>query len=240
VVPHRWWKKQSNQGYVLRCRWWNTEPILGTVVRGRRRRIECCSWALLGNSRIAAGEDCLAFEPNSIALGRKAASFHAGTFVWSDSTGGATSSAKNQFTVKASGGARFFSDAAMSTGVTLAAGGGAWAAVSDRNVKENIEPVIGEEVLRKLAGIPIAEWNYITQDDAIRHIGPMAQDFHAAFGVGEDDRHITTIDADGVLMAAVQALHKENQSQESEIVALRELIVHLRDELESLKSAKYR
>jgi len=59
-----------------------------------------------------------------------------------------------------------------------------------------------------VAEVAILTWNYKTQDDSIRHIGPMAQDFRAAFGLGEDDKRITTIDADGVALAAIQALYK--------------------------------
>ncbi|MBK8740834.1 MAG: tail fiber domain-containing protein [Betaproteobacteria bacterium] len=77
-----------------------------------------------------------------------------------------------------------------------------------RRRKANLAPVDARAVMEKLARIPISTWNYKTQDAAIRHIGPMAQDFAAAFGVGEDERHITTIDADGVALAALQGLYQ--------------------------------
>jgi hypothetical protein len=48
----------------------------------------------------------------------------------------------------------------------------------------------------------------------------MAQDFYAAFGVGEDDRHISTVDADGVALAAIQGLYQLMQEQNAQIVAL--------------------
>jgi hypothetical protein len=145
--------------------------------------------------------------------------------VWGDSYDtDVISSASDQFTVRASGGVRFFTDAFLSTGATLAAGGGSWASISDRNVKENVTPVRGEDILTKLAEIPIAEWNYISQDDSVRHIGPMAQDFYAAFGVGEDNRHITAIDADGVALAAIKALYQRNLELEAQIEELRRLI----------------
>ncbi len=67
-------------------------------------------------------------------------------------------------------------------------------------------------MLARLAEVPISTWNYTSQDASIRHIGPMAQDFYAAFGVGEDDTHITTVDADGVALAAIQGLYAENQA----------------------------
>ena len=44
-------------------------------------------------------------------------------------------------------------------------------------------------------------------------MGPMAQDFSAAFGLGEDDKHISTVDADGVALAAIQGLHQQLQTK---------------------------
>jgi len=75
-------------------------------------------------------------------------------------------------------------------------------------------------LLGKLAQIPVLTWNYKSQDPAIRHIGPTAQDFFAAFGVGEDERRISTIDADGVALAAIQALHQLNLEKDRQIERL--------------------
>jgi hypothetical protein len=80
--------------------------------------------------------------------------------------------------------------------------------VSDRNAKANFSAVDGQTVLSRLAALPIATWNYKAQPDSIRHMGPTAQDFSAAFGLGEDDRHISTVDAQGVALAAIQALYQ--------------------------------
>jgi hypothetical protein len=66
------------------------------------------------------------------------------------------------------------------------------------------------------------EWSYKAQDPSVRHIGPMAQDFHTAFGVGEDDRRISSVDADGVALAAIQGLHSMVQEKEKEIEALKQ------------------
>ena len=67
------------------------------------------------------------------------------------------------------------------------------------------------EVLEQVARLPIATWNYLSQDRAIRHMGPMAQDLHAALGLGESDKHIATIDADGVALAAIQGLTRSSK-----------------------------
>ena len=66
----------------------------------------------------------------------------------------------------------------------------------------------------------IREWNYKAQDAAIRHVGPTAQDFHAAFGLGEDPLRISTIDADGIALAGVSALARENAALKAQLAAL--------------------
>ena len=83
---------------------------------------------------------------------------------------------------------------------------------SDRNAKARFTPVNTRDVLTKLAAVPIATWAY-TNAPGIRHIGPVAQDFAAAFAVGEDEKHIATVDADGVALAAIQGLNQKLEEQ---------------------------
>jgi hypothetical protein len=159
----------------------------------------------------------------AFAAGRRAKANHQGTFVWGDSyDGDVASSANNQFTVRASGGSRFYSDTALSAGVSLAAGGTAWAVISDRNVKKNFQPVNSREVLERLAALPITRWNYKWEsDDGVPHLGPMAQDFKAAFYPGTDDKSITTQEADGVALAAIQGLNLKVEQKNAEIAELK-------------------
>jgi len=89
--------------------------------------------------------------------------------------------------------------------------------VSDRNLKANFSPVDGKLILERLSAVPITTWNYQSQDPSIRHMGPMAQDFFAAFGLGESERHIGTLDADGVALAAIQGLHEMLRDKEKTI-----------------------
>jgi len=170
---------------------------------------------------IPGGEDNTASGRYSFAAGRKASAIHKGAFVWGDSAASEiASSAEDQFTARTAGGVRFFSDAAATTGVILNPGSGSWSSISDRNTKENFAPVDTEQILARLAPIPIKSWNYKSQGPTIRHIGPTAQDFHAAFSVGKDEKHITTIDADGVALAAIQGLYKMVKEQEKRIAEL--------------------
>ncbi len=92
--------------------------------------------------------------------------------------------------------------------------------VSDRNVKRDIEPVDEQAVLETLATVPVSSWSYKSDDPAIRHVGPMAQDFYAAFGLGGTDRAYNSIDAHGVALAAIKALYERVQAQDARIERL--------------------
>jgi hypothetical protein len=148
----------------------------------------------------------------SFAAGYGAEAVTNGAFVWADesSTARVKSAFNNEFVARASGGVYFYSNAASTAGVRLPAGGGAWSSLSDRNMKTGVAALDDAAVLDKVAALPVNVWSY-TSEPGVRHVGPMAQDFYAAFGVGEDDRHITSIDEDGVALAAIKALHAENR-----------------------------
>jgi Collagen triple helix repeat (20 copies)/Chaperone of endosialidase len=91
--------------------------------------------------------------------------------------------------------------------------------LSDRNAKEHLHPVEGAQVLAKLATVPMFTWNYRTNPD-IRHIGPMAQDFHAAFGFGDDEKHIGIVDSEGVALVAIQELYQMNLEKDRQMQAM--------------------
>jgi hypothetical protein len=97
---------------------------------------------------------------------------------------------------------------------------GTFVSASDRNKKENFAEIDSRQILEMVANLPIQYWNYIADESKVRHIGPMAQDFHAAFNIGPDDKHITTVDADGIALAAIKALKAENDALKSEFVTL--------------------
>jgi hypothetical protein len=116
-------------------------------------------------------------------------------------------------------------------GVQLAIGAGAWSTLSDRNLKTDIQAILPLDVLERLVAMPIQQWRYIGQPGAVQHIGPMAQDFAAAFGVGENDTTISTVDADGVALAAIQGL---NQKLETELAQSRAETASLQAQLQQL------
>jgi trimeric autotransporter adhesin len=111
---------------------------------------------------------------------------------------------------------------------------GTFVSASDQALKENFGAVNPREVLEKVAALHLSEWNY-KQDPGTRHVGPMAQDFHAAFGVGTDDKTIATVDADGVALAAIQGLNQKVESQAAILQAKDHQIARLETELAELQ-----
>src|SRR4051812_11080879 len=124
------------------------------------------------------------------------------------------------------------------SGVRLAAGGGAWTTVSDRNARENFSAVNAREILEKVAALPVQTWNYKSQRESIRHIGPMAQDFSTAFGCGETNTGITTVDADGVALAAIQGLNQKLQEKEARLESLEKTVAELQKMVTKLMEQK--
>jgi hypothetical protein len=103
--------------------------------------------------------------------------------------------------------------------------------VSDRNIKRDIEPVDSRAVLEGVARLPVATWSYQADDPSVRHMGPMAQDFRAAFGLGDTDRAYYAIDAHGVAFASIQALYQQVQEQNARLERLEKENADLRSRL---------
>lgn len=135
-----------------------------------------------------------------------------------------------------SGQAPFESDKLINTssGAYLTTGG-AWTDASDRNLKENFTSVNTAELLTKLKTLEISNWNYKSENPNIKHIGPVAQDFYAAFGVGNDDKSISTIDPAGIALATIQELEKRTSYLQMENQSLKEKIALLEQNLKKLE-----
>lgn len=107
----------------------------------------------------------------------------------------------------------------------------------DKNAKENFSNINTLEILEKLASIPIQSWNYKEDSSSVRHIGPTAQDFHAVFEVnGDDNIHISSVDAQGVALAAIQGLNEKNEKLKAENAQLHTNLVNLEARLSALES----
>ena len=196
-----------------------------------------------GLDAVAAADSSMAFGYNSYAL-------HAGACLMTDDNGNWSggvlySSAKNQMTMRYTGGYRLYTNwtgSSSTVGVSLPAGGNSWSTISDRRKKTNFAPVNGEEILKKIDGFELTSWNYKDQEAAdFRHYGPMAQDFFAAFGHDQygrigDDTTIGQADLEGVSFIAIQALEKRTNQQAAEIAQLKALLAGLSETNKGLKA----
>jgi trimeric autotransporter adhesin len=211
----------------------NTASGTAATVAGGQENMATGTVATVGGglANIASGESATvpgglanaAAGDYSLAAGRRAKvdAAHDGTFLFADSTdANFASAAANEFAVRAAGGFRFRTATDLSTGCDLPAGSGTFSCTSDRAAKTDFARVDGETVLGRLAGVPIQTWRYRTQGGGVRHIGPTAQDFYAAFGFGEDERRISLVDAEGVALAAIQALYRLSQDLAARTQAL--------------------
>jgi hypothetical protein len=167
-----------------------------------------------GESNIARGRSSFAGGTAAVT-GDATGTAHPGAFIWSDnsSTTPFYSEQANQFAARATGGVRFVTGVNSSgvpiSGVVAAAGAGSFTSLSDRFSKTAFSPVKPSEILQKVVALPISTWQYLSQDRSVRHIGPVSQDFKKAFEVGETDKGISTVDADGVAFAAIQGLNQK-------------------------------
>lgn len=192
-----------------------------------------------GQGSVALGYRVTADANYAVALGHRAsANGFSGVFVASDqsTTDSTEASANNQFMTRYAGGYRLFTNASETVGVSLSAGSSSWNVISDVARKEAFLPVDPDDVLARIRSLPLTTWRYIDEEDrAVRHIGPMAQDWHRAFGFSGDSTIINMSDLDGVNLAGIQALEARTARQSAEIEALAADNAALRAQLETLR-----
>jgi hypothetical protein len=178
---------------------------------------------------VAGGANNLATGQGSFAAGSSARPSHPGAFVWADSQfGPIASTADNQFIARAQGHFFLQSDSSLddqggfintSTGAFLSTGG-TWTNSSDEHLKAGFERVDPKRVLERVDALPVRSWHY-KAEPSVRHIGPVAQDFYRAFRVGPDNKHIASVDADGVALAAIKGLSEKVKRLQRTVASLR-------------------
>jgi trimeric autotransporter adhesin len=175
-----------------------------------------------GTGNSAAGE-------GSFAAGMNADAALDGSFVWGDdSTSDPVAAlAANTFDIRAAGGIWLGTTSAptdpmgngrfidTSTGAYLSSDG-TWTNNSDAAKKQDFRKLNPLRVLEQIGNMSIANWSYKVDKPSIRHVGPTAQDFYKAFGLGLDDKHISTIDEGGVALAAIKGLYQQNRRLEQQ------------------------
>ncbi|MGH7628702.1 MAG: tail fiber domain-containing protein [Gemmatimonadales bacterium] len=187
-----------------------------------------------GNASMATGTGTVAAGTSSVALGTGVTAQGRGSFAFGDrNTQFPVTAGPNEFLVRAFGGIGL--NTGVNIGCDLPAGTGAWACTSSKLVKEEFEEVDGEDLLARLKGVPIQRWRYL--GTSARHLGPFAEDFQAAFGLGDSPTKIAQIDADGVALRAVQALEQRTAELRAENAALRAETTELRRRVEALESS---
>lgn len=197
-------------------------------------------------STVPGGELNHANGAYAFAAGRRAKANGPGVFVLADSSNYDFSvTGSNALAARFTGGVYFYTSLNGSgfpnAGAFLNPGSGSWTSLSDVNSKQDFEAVDAGEILDRVAALPVQRWSYKSQDGSVRHIGPTAQDFHAAFAVGDDPKGITTVDADGVALAAIKGLNAKLEAtveaQREQIEAQRQAIEALARRLEALERA---
>src|SRR4051812_25165126 len=208
----------------------------GPLINGR---CDPDSFNLRGLAAVAIGYNVTADQDHTTAMGKFASNNgFTGTFVWSD--GSATASAdtfrntaNNEFALRATGGFRFRTNLTGTTGCNLPAGSGVFNCTSSRKTKENFRAIDGEALLGRIHALDITSWNYTSEGAQVRHLGPMAEDFSKAFGLGVNDISIGVQDLAGVPLAGVKAL----EARTAELQAKTAEVERLQSEVERLQSA---
>jgi hypothetical protein len=186
-----------------------------------------------GDAAVALGYRTTADADYSMAFGYRASTNgHTGAKVFGDAstTDSIQAMANNEFAVRAAGGFRFRSNATLTNGCNIAAGGAAITCASSITLKENFLGVDGEDVLARMRRIPVNSWNYIDEGRQSRHMGPFAEDFWREFGLGSEPLAIGHLDIDGVNFAGVKAL-------DARTLELRSTVARLESENEALRAA---
>ena len=109
--------------------------------------------------------------------------------------------------------------------------------LSDRDSKKGFAEVDCDDVLDRIAKLPVTTWSYKSDDDSVRHMGPVAQDFRETFGLGENDVTIAVSDKIGVSLAGIQALNSKMESKDEEIAELENELSEVTKRMERLEAA---
>ena len=108
--------------------------------------------------------------------------------------------------------------------------------LSDVNAKQMFTPVDNRLVLEKVTRLPIQTWSYKSEPAGVRHMGPVAQDFYTAFGLGTDALHIAPLDMNGVALASIQALNVKVLEKEAKISQLEAQVKTLENRISTLET----
>ena len=241
----------------------NATPGSGMTIGGGHANSVTAGWGTIagGNGNVAGYAGAVpggfgnhAVGQLSMAMGYKAKANHDHCFVWGASSADTSCYAPHEVVMSGRGGFYFWTAGSSDqtySGARLAPGTGAWAAYSDVSGKAALEPVDPAQVLERLLAMPVARWEWKAEPGNVKHMGPTAQDFRYAFGLGDSDKQIVTVDADGVALASIQGLNAkleqreaglraEVQAKDAEMAKLRSESAELKRELAELRTTQHR
>lgn len=202
------------------------------------------SWAGGNKAEVRPGSGATTFD--CITVPRTAdADGDEGSFLWAgDGSSTFRSTGPDQFGIRA---ASIFFGTTNTRSVDVPAGryintssgahlttGGTWTNASSRTLKTAFESIDPMAVLGKVASLPLSTWSYKASVEG-RHLGPMAEDFKQAFGLGGDGKSISTVDADGIALAAIQGL---NQKLDAENAALKTALAAVEARLQAIEGVR--
>jgi hypothetical protein len=181
---------------------------------------------------IPGGSNNIATGPFSFAAGQQAQATNQGAFVWADSQNAPFASTTNdQFNIRAQNGV-YLTDGNGNV-ASWTPSSGSWNFSSDRNLKDRFEAVDEASVLDKVSKLRVSEWSY--KGHGQRHIGAMAQDFHALFPLNDNDKALNEVDLHGVELAAIKGLNQKLEAQANELKAKDAAIQSLEERLERIE-----
>jgi hypothetical protein len=208
----------------------------GPLINGR---CDPDTFNIRGLAAVAIGYNVTADQDHTTAMGKFATNNgFSGTFIWSDGSAQQSAdtfrnTANNEFAARATGGFRFRTNLGGTTGCNLPAGSGVFNCTSSRYTKQNFLAVNGEDVLARLRNVPVTTWNYISEGAQSKHMGPMAEDFYQAFGLGTGNTSIGVQDLAGVSLAAVKSLDQRTALLQQRTIEVEQL----RAEVQQLRAA---
>ncbi|MFZ1730450.1 MAG: tail fiber domain-containing protein [Bacteroidota bacterium] len=200
-----------------------------------------------GSASTAMGSNCTASGDYSTALGNYVnTGSKSGSFVIGDHSTTSTFSAGsvNRFYGRFGNGYCLYTNSTCTVAAILYGNANSWATLSDVRKKERFLPVEGESVLERFRDLRLGTWNYKSQSaELIRHYGPMAQEWFAAFGhdgIGTigNDTTLASADVDGVLCIAVQALEKRTVAMQEQLKEKDAEIAQLKSQLAETSQLK--
>ncbi len=117
--------------------------------------------------------------------------------------------------------------------------GGVWTNASSRTYKNRIKLINKDSILEKILLVPVYSWYYINSNE--RHIGPLSEDFHKVFPVGDmtdpsRTKSLSALDVAGVSLAATQQLYLLVKQLKAENEDLRNKYEALYRELQEIKA----